>query len=60
MKYIATTLALLSILELFIIFGLYLRIGRMTAEVTHQQEQLDELQTTLHIILNDREQCKAN
>jgi hypothetical protein len=59
MKYIATTLALLSILELFIIFGLYLRVGRMTSEVIYQQEQIAELQTDMHQMLNDRDLCNS-
>lgn len=55
MKYITTILSLLSLIEFMIIFGLYLRVGRMTSEVIYQQEQITELQTDLHSVLNDRD-----
>jgi hypothetical protein len=55
MKYLCTTLAILSILEMMIIFGLYLRVIRMTSEIVYQQEQIMELKTDLHIILNNKD-----
>ena len=58
MKYITTLLTILSILELCIILGLYLRIIRITAEIVAQHEQIEDLQTDLHSVLNDRDMCR--
>jgi len=55
MKYITAILAILTILEFTIILGLYFRVIRMTAEIVYQQEQITELQTDLHSVLNDRD-----
>lgn len=55
MKYITAILAILTTLEFTIILGLYFRVARMTAEIVYQQEQITELQTDLHSVLNDRD-----
>ena len=58
MKYLTALLILVTILEFSIILGLYLRVVRMTAEIVAQHEQIEALQTDLHIILNDRDMCR--
>ena len=58
MKYLTALLILVTILEFSIILGLYLRVVRMTAEIVKQHEQIEALQTDLHIILNDRDMCR--
>ena len=58
MKYLTILLAILSIIELYIILGLYFRVARMTAEIVAQHEQIEDLQTDLHIILNNKDMCR--
>ena len=59
MKKLCIILGLLSLLELYIIFGLYLRIGRLNGEMVKQQIEIENLATDLHQILNDKDICNS-